>query len=97
MKTDCPDEEVQNRVVCAAIKIHENIILGVRSRDHHMALHIELLEELHKPADEIHGFVDRYGNFLTREEAWVIANAAKQIIKFVSGNELGKLYSANLY
>jgi hypothetical protein len=41
------------------------------------------------------GFVDQYGEFLTREVAWVIAEREGQIREQVSTP--GTLYSENLY
>jgi hypothetical protein len=41
------------------------------------------------------GFIDQFCNFLTREEAYVIAKANGQIIN--PGHETDKLYSENLY
>lgn len=41
------------------------------------------------------GFVDQRNNFLTREEAWKVAEAAGQILR-VTGEE-GVLYSEDLY
>ena len=45
------------------------------------------------------GFIDRHGEFKTRQEAWHIALAAGQIIRKCGGNESkgGTLYSENLY
>lgn len=45
------------------------------------------------------GFIDKFGKFQTREEAWVIAEAAGQIIRRVGGDHVngGRLYSENLY
>lgn len=45
----------------------------------------------------IQGFVDQYGEFMTRQEAWVVAIEANQIIRICGGNEEGVLYSENLY
>lgn len=43
------------------------------------------------------GFIDNYGDFLTREEAWYLADFNGQIInKNLYGHE-GWLYSENLY
>lgn len=48
------------------------------------------------------GFIDQWGNFLTRTEAWLIAFTAGQILRFV-GNQNPKelmaqeLFSENLY
>ena len=42
------------------------------------------------------GFVDQFGVFLTREEAWDVASKAGQIVRRVGGDG-GCLYSENLY
>ena len=42
------------------------------------------------------GFIDQWGVFMTREEAWEVALAANQVYKRVGGDN-GKLYSENLY
>ena len=44
----------------------------------------------------IQGFIDQFGQFLTREEAWPIAERNTQIIRRVGGDGI-KLYSENLY
>ena len=45
------------------------------------------------------GFIDNESNFVNRQEAWVIALAANQIVRRVGGDtaEGGTLYSENLY
>lgn len=45
------------------------------------------------------GFIDQWGTFLTRTEAWKIAEAANQIAFQVGGDTIdgGTLYSENLY
>ncbi len=45
---------------------------------------------------ETQGFVDQYGDFYTREEAWVVAEKNKQIVRRVGGDH-EKLFSENLY
>jgi hypothetical protein len=42
------------------------------------------------------GFIDQHGVFMTREEAWIVAEAACQIIRRVGGDG-ARLYSENLY
>jgi hypothetical protein len=42
------------------------------------------------------GFIDQFGKFLTREEAWVIASENGQIRRQVGGDQ-SRLYSENLY
>jgi len=51
--------------------------------------------EILKPVRGEEGFVDMDGNFLTREEAWDVADAAGQIRR-VTGSK-GTLYSEDLY
>lgn len=45
------------------------------------------------------GFIDQFGNFHTRTEAWKIAEAAGQIFRRCGGDTVngGTLYSENLY
>jgi hypothetical protein len=45
---------------------------------------------------EQQGFVDQWGVFMTREEAWKVAEAAGQI-RFRCGGDGEKLFSENLY
>ncbi len=42
------------------------------------------------------GFIDQYGKWLTREEAWKVAKKAGQI-KYSSGYCDGTLFSEDLY
>ncbi len=49
-----------------------------------------------KGGTEEQGFIDQWRVFMTREEAWLVAEAARQII--YRGNwGAGVLYSENLY
>lgn len=43
------------------------------------------------------GFIDQRGIFFTREEAWVIADAAKQIMESERNWQRGSLHSEHLY
>jgi hypothetical protein len=82
-------------VVCAANRFPDGtIILGARHWDRLMREHAKLLEV--KGGREEQGFIDQGQVFMTREEAWVVANAANQIVRRVGGDE-GCLYSENLY
>ncbi len=49
-----------------------------------------------KKVKDIQGFVDQYGDFHTRKEAYVIAVKNNQIIRRVGGDD-EKLFSENLY
>lgn len=93
-----------NRIVSAANKCGDFLILGPRHWDSTMHQQYKLLEKhlgenLPRPEEFKQGFIDRYGIFLTREEAWKVALAAGQIIFRCGGDEAngGRLYSENLY
>ncbi len=81
-------------VVCAANRHTDGrIVLGVR--------HFDMLMQNQMGDDKTwrnsdQGFVDCRGNFLTREEAWVVASENGQIIRRVGGDGK-KLFSENLY
>lgn len=47
----------------------------------------------------VQGFIDQYGKFMDRREAFIVAEKAGQIIKRVGGDKVdgGTLYSENLY
>lgn len=86
---------VKQRVVCAAIKNTDgDIICGPRHFDIIMRLQI-----MNSKKDWIipeQGFVDQFGKFLNRKEAYIVAKSAEQIIRPTGGDE-GKLFSENIY
>ena len=104
-----PDYSVTpQRVVCAANQHNDGfIVIGVRHFDNIMRDTINLRKELNENEDWHgcdQGFVNQFGNFLSREDAWVTACKANQIIRLVGsqtkediGKEGIKLYSENLY
>jgi peroxiredoxin len=94
----------QRRVVCAALRAADGrVLLGIRHYSHDM--HDQLarrddrlrFQHLHDPDQ---GFVDQFGVYLTREEAYRVANEAGQIIhpeRCGGGLDGPKLYSEGLY
>ncbi len=102
----------QNRIVCAANKFFfadgtSLIVTGARHWDMLMHAQVRALPEekwnqkIKGEGGEIQGFVDKNGHFLTREEAWIVARDAEQILYLV-GNQTSregenKLNSENLY
>lgn len=94
---------MEQRVVCAAIKFGPIVIVGVRHFDSLMHSMLRKLS-INPMREHVQGFVDNQGSFLTREEAWLVAEAQGQIIRRVGGDETiegdvktGHLYSENLY
>ena len=88
----------ERRVVCAAVRFGGDdgmIFTGPRHFDKTMLSIIRYWpHRLDGPEEQ--GFIDQEGNFLTREEAWVVATDACQIIRRVGGDG-SKLFSENLY
>lgn len=93
------------RVVCAALKLTDGrLVLGARHYDDQMR---QTLTDLVVVSWDIEaqGFIDQHCVFLTREEAWKVAEEAGQIINFhplsTCGKRVGgdgeKLYSENIY
>lgn len=92
------------RVVCAAIRAADgSLLLGVRhySRDMHEQIRQRRDGHcwVHRHEDD-QGFVDQYGVFMSREEAYRVAEAAGQITHPEAcrhGQNGPKLYSEGLY
>ena len=93
-----PPEYDQPRVVCAAVRSFSEVILGPRHFDATMRSSIA-----NSPTGVAEwrageqGFIDQFGRFLTREEAWEIAVAAGQIFRECGPEGGGRLYSEHLY
>lgn len=84
-------------VVCAAILMDDNfIVVGVRhySPDMRRTMFRIYGDNYHRGEKE-QGFVDQFGQFMNRTEAWEVAKEARQIRREVSSP--GTLYSENLY
>ena len=96
-------------IVCAAIKHRHSgiIVCGVRHFDSIMRSILETLRLGYSGWEQ--GFVDQKGKFLTREEAWTIADNALQLRRPTCHetdynshrklimNDNGILFSENLY
>lgn len=95
---------MKRRVVCAAIRAADgDVLLGIRhySRDMHRQMDARMdggkFDNRHDPDQ---GFVDQYGVYMTREEAYQVAGLANQIIRPEAcgeGLDGPKLYSEGLY
>ena len=89
------------KIICAAVKTSTGkIYYGHRHSHAREAMHDELTwemsrKEILEKVKYEQGFVSNLGNFLTREEAWKVAEAAGQIKQQSGGN--GTLYSEDIY
>jgi hypothetical protein len=91
---------VTRYVVCAANRRPDGLVVcGPRHCDPTMnrMIHISGGQTAWHGAEQ--GFVDQWGIFLTRQQAWMIALMADQIRRRVGGDDRdgGTLYSENLY
>lgn len=102
--TEAPHAASPRRVVCAAIRAADgSLLLGIRhySRDMHEQMIVrrdgaKFLRRL----DEDQGFVDQFGVWMSRKEAYRVAKAAGQIVRpghCGEGIDGPKLYSEGLY
>lgn len=93
----------QRRVVCAAAFKEGNLILGARHFDMTMHKTIEQIANGKFPGfaefmrDSEQGFIDQWGAFMTRVEAFDVATAAGQIIEKSGNPNSRELYSEDIY
>lgn len=74
----------QRRVVCAAIRASDgSLLLGIRHYSSDMHEQIRRRDDgpifMHRTGDD-QGFVDQYGVYMTRTEAYMVALLAAQIV-----------------
>lgn len=95
-----PEASERKRVVvCAAVKFaNGSVICSARHYDERMRETLRRLGVGQRSEVE-QGFVDQWGIFMSRREAWGVATAAGQIVRRVGGDTTddGTLYSENLY
>ena len=85
----------QQRVVCAACKKGLHIVLGARHFDDRMREQMKRTDEDWAGAHQ--GFINQFGEFLTREQAFTIAMNAGQEIDIERNRSDHVLYSEGLY
>lgn len=96
-------QEANRRVVCAAnVSTYGVVLLGARHWDTWMRKQADAQGITGAEGCQVQGFIDQYGNFLTRSAAWVVAKRQNQIIRLVGSQKSiydddEKLWSENLY
>lgn len=93
---------VIRRIACAANRNKDGVVVcSARHYDPRMVLQMEQMGGTKLWVNSEQGFIDQWGLFHTREQAWVIAKAAGQIIRIVGSqhpdDEVAQLFSENLY
>lgn len=91
----------QRRVVCAALRGdgRNDFILGLRHYSQDMVTQIDLRfdsNDFYCLSGDNQGFVDNFGKYMTRKEAYQVALAANQII-YPEACTNEELYSEGLY
>lgn len=94
---------IQRKIVCAANKLPDGtLLIGVRHWDNLMRA--QALKHITDNYEAEQGFVNTWGEFCTRKEAWMIACANNQIIRYVGNQTMDdfgvqgtELFSENLY
>lgn len=93
---------MNRRVVCAAIRADDgSLLIGIRhySGDMHsqMMARTDSGEKFRDRYGDDQGFVDQFGNYMTREQAYKLAEANGQIIRPEGCPCKTRLYSEGLY
>lgn len=84
-------------VVCAANRYDDMVICGARHYDKAMRSVLTKFPDLNK-IDCEQGFIDQFGDFLTREEAMIVARESGQKINLKGcGGSSTILFSEGLY
>lgn len=93
--------DVTRRVVCAAIRAENgDVIVGIRHYSTDMCYQIRNRPDgrrFENRFDDDQGFVNTWGEYLTREEAYVVAIHNDQIIRQTPFTQLCLLDSEALY
>lgn len=101
-----PPQGIQQRVVCAALRADDGeIMVGIRHYSPDMVRQIQQRKDGHKflhRRDKDQGFVDQWGRWLSREEAYYVALQNGQIVRPHARDPLpdgtgAKLFSEALY
>lgn len=93
----------KSRVVCAANRMPDGtLFIGARHWDELMSDQARRYIEInglcdHEVGGAEQGFIDQWGNFLTRKQAWRIAEANDQVLRRGPGFDGSELFSENLY
>lgn len=90
----------EQRIVCAALRAEDGeVLLGIRHYSTDMYVNIDNRRDGDKfkhRSDKDQGFVDQWGTFLSREEAYKIAQKNGQL-KYPEACHRERLYSEGLY
>ena len=87
-------------IVCAACKVGDIIFAGARHWDSVMHTQLKALEDAGVTdfsCEEEQGFIDQFGNFYDRREAFELCHLNHQEVDTESNGSVQELYSEGLY
>jgi hypothetical protein len=92
----------QRRVVCAALRVDSDgllIITGARHYDMVMVGQMSrmTLHNINSVRSAEQGFIDQYGVFMDRSEAFLVATEAGQILAKSGNPDSTELFSEDIY
>lgn len=94
-------DKLIRRVVCAALRDEELDLNICGPRHCDMTMHYIISSMESDIRDQLRrgeqGFVDQWGKFMTREEAFEVATEAGQIIKKTGNPDSKELFSEDIY
>ena len=94
------ERDTRPRIVCAAIRYEDGFLLiGARHFDlimHATLAKIKAEDSTWAYQNAVQGFIDQFGKFYTREEAYIVAKEMGQYNPWGSHHP-GVLYSEDLY
>lgn len=88
-------DRTQRRVVCAALATGGFIVLGPRHFDQTMQGQLSQANVPVLPCEQ--GFIDQWGKFMNRKEAFEVATAAGQILQKTGNPDSKELFSEDIY
>lgn len=98
-----PERLEMQRIVCAAYVMEDGrIVSGVRHLSPDMRSTMKAIygDKYHLKISRAHhsgGFIDQFGNYLDRNEAWAVAKKQNQIKIVLDHLKDGPLFSEHLY
>jgi hypothetical protein len=90
-------DPAKRRIVCAAILFDKTMIVGPRHYDAVMMAQYHAFKLKQDEANGIQGFVDQFGTFFDRKEAFEIATRQGQIRHKTGNPDSKELFSKDLY
>jgi len=95
--SDWIPDPARRRIVCAAILFEQGMIVGPRHYDAVMMAQYKAMGLKQTEADGIQGFIDQFGTFFDREQAFEIATRQGQIRHKTGNPDSTELFSEDLY